>query len=74
LRARYPLLRKAGAITRLEVYRRARLEQIRHNIIGRYEITVKEAYIKLKKAAQQMELTINQEKTKSMEVISNKNK
>jgi hypothetical protein len=32
---------------------------------------VKEAYIKLKKAAQQIELTINQEKTKFMEVSNN---
>jgi hypothetical protein len=34
-RTNHPLLRKAGATTLLEVYRRARLEQIRHNTLGR---------------------------------------
>jgi hypothetical protein len=43
-------------------------------VIGRYERTVHEAYIKLKKAAQQMGPTINQEKTKFMEVSNNKTK
>jgi hypothetical protein len=44
------------------------------DIIGRYERTVKEAYIKLKYAAQQMRITISQEKTKFMKAISNKTK
>jgi hypothetical protein len=42
--------------------------------IGRYERTVKESYVKLKKAAPQMGLTINEEKTRYMEVGSNKPK
>jgi hypothetical protein len=43
-------------------------------IICRYERTVKDAYIKLKKVAQQMGLTINQKKTTFMEVSNNKTK
>jgi hypothetical protein len=43
-------------------------------IIGMYERTVKEIYIKLKKAAQQMGCTINEEKTKFVEVSSIKTK
>jgi glutamyl-tRNA reductase len=43
-------------------------------IIDRYERTVKKAYTKLKKAAQQIGLAINQEKTKFMEVSNSKTK
>jgi hypothetical protein len=43
-------------------------------IIGRYRRTVKEAYIQLKKPAQQMGLSNNQEITKFMEVSSNETK
>jgi hypothetical protein len=42
-----------------------------HDVIGRYR-TVKETYINLKKAAPQMRLTINQERTKFVEVSNNK--
>jgi hypothetical protein len=41
-----------------------------NDMVGMNE--VKEAYIKVKKIAQQMELTINQQKTKFMEVRNNK--
>jgi phage major head subunit gpT-like protein len=43
-------------------------------ILVDYEATVKEACMKLKNSAKQMELTIYQEKTKRMEVSNNKTK
>jgi hypothetical protein len=33
-------MRKAGATIRLEAYRRARLEQIRHNIYTHYNVKI----------------------------------